>query len=226
MAINRTIHQIWIGDKPIPADCKAWCSEWKSLHRGWEYHLWGNELFEKYADDPYVSFMNNSNEKLAFVSDRFRVLLLREFGGVYLDADCLPVRKLDTIAHILDRPDVDFVTGLRPPDRKFVALHRGISLVDNTVMLSAKNGRMINRICSLYTPESRKQNGYSMGLEVIRHADHTTVLLNSRYFYGSSPTPETILLHDNHNLGSWSPVKVPHPNHETQKPRPSAVSAS
>lgn len=222
MAINRTIHQIWIGDKPVPNECREWCAEWKGLHPGWTYHLWGNELLVNYANDPYISYMRSSGEKLAFVSDRLRVLLLRDLGGVYLDVDCLPVRKLDTLSHILDRPDVDFVTGMRSPDRQFVALHRGISLVDNTVIMSAKGGKMVNRLCSLYSPESKKQNGYSMGLEVMRHVDHTVVLLNSRYFYGSSSSPETILLHDHHNLGSWSPP-LRHPNHETQKPRLSTL---
>lgn len=204
MSISRNLIQIWIGDKPLPSHCAQWCAEWKGLHPKWDYKLWGNELYEKFENDHYVRWMKESGEKEAFISDRFRVLLLRETGGVYLDADTQPVRKLDSIEHMLNDKRVDFITGVRPPDRKFIALHRGVSLVDNTVMMSAQNGKMINRLCNLYRPESKRQSGYTMGIEVLRHCDDTVRLLNWRYFYSEKPYPETIFLHDDRNLGSWS----------------------
>lgn len=220
MSIPRNILQIWIGDKPMPSNCREWCAEWKALHPKWNYKLWGNELFDRYPDDPYIKWMKESGEQMAFVSDRFRVLLLREEGGVYLDADCQPVRKLDSISATLDNPGVDFVTGIRPPDRPHVSLHRGVSLVDNTVMMSAKDGKMIGRLCALYGSSSKKQTGYSMGLEIIRNLDESVRLLNWRYFYADRSFPETILLHDDRNLGSWSP-KIPF--NETQRPKSSTV---
>jgi hypothetical protein len=192
----------------MPDNCREWCEHFKGMHRFYDYRLYGNELLERYAHDPYVKFMVDKGEKWAFIADRLRVLLLRDEGGIYVDCDAMPVRSFDSIGRILDNPKVDFVTGLRSPYRKHVALHRGISLVDNTVMLSAKNGRMINRLAGLWQPGKEKQCGYDMGIEVLTNADDATVLLNWRYFYASESSAETIILHDTVNLGSWIPKPV------------------
>lgn len=191
----------------MPAHCQKWCAQFQRLNHDWEYHLWGQDALDRYHDDPYIRFFLETGEKLAFVADRIRVLLLRDFGGLYLDADCQPVRALSALNVVWDDPAVDFVCGTRSPDRKMVHLHRGISLIDNTVFASAKNGRMANRLCALYRPDAKKQNGYSQGLEVIRNLDHTVRVMNYRYFYAETIFPETILLHDTVNLGSW--VKKP-----------------
>lgn len=205
----RIIHQIWIGTSVMPADCRQWCHSFERMNPAWEYHLWGQDALERYADDPYLKFFAETGEKLAFVADRIRVLLLRDFGGIYLDVDCKPIRTLGDLDRIVDDPEVDFLCGMRSPDRKMVHLHRGISLIDNTVFGSAKNGRMANRLCALYKPDSKKHTGYSQGLEVIRNMDQTVRVLNYRYFYAETIFPETILLHDSVNLGSW--VKKPQP---------------
>lgn len=202
--IPRQIHQVWIGPKEAPSHIREWCAHWKGLNPEWEHRLWGNELYDVYRDDPYIRWFIETGEQLAFVADRFRVLLLRDHGGLYVDADAEPVRPLRVLNRLWDRPDMDFMTGIRSPDRKYVALHRGISLVDNTVMASQKGGRVIGRICGLYTPERKRINGYQMGLEVIRNVDETVVLMNFRYFYDSRSTAQTVFLHDDRNLASWS----------------------
>lgn len=201
------IHQIWIGPKPIPENCRGWCERFKTMNPGWRHTLHGSELLERYASDPFIRSMQATEEKVAFVTDRLRVLLLRDEGGIYIDSDAEPVRPLATLNRVWNGVRTDFVTGMRPPDRRFVALHRGVSFVDNTVMASARQGRMILRLCALYTSDKPKQTGYTQGLEVLRSADETTVLMNYRYFYSETIMPETVLLHDGHNLGSWGPKK-------------------
>lgn len=189
----------------MPGNCVDWCAHMKGLHHGWNYRLHKDELLLRYQNDPYVKELMERGEKWAFVADRLRVLLLRDEGGVYVDCDAMPVRSFDSISSVLQNPRTDFVTGLRSPYRKMVALHRGVSLVDNTVMISAKGGRMIARLASLWTPGKEKQTGYDMGIEVLTNADDSTVLLNWRYFYSDKAHAETIILHDSINLGSWIP---------------------
>lgn len=215
--IPRNIHQIWIGGE-MPQREDVWCAQWRDRNPGWRYKLWTD--YGEYADDPYLRYFTETGEKPAFIADRLRVLILRDYGGIYIDADCQPLKTLDMLAHIWSGEYVDYVTGMRNPDRrgmvigeKPVSLHRGISFVDNTVMASATNGRMITRLCSLYTPQAKKQSGYTMGLEVLRRSDETTVLLNWRYFYADAAEPESVLLHDGHNLGSW--VNQPKNNETT-----------
>lgn len=201
--IPHTIHSIWIGGE-IPGEIRDRCAHMKGLNNDMEYRLWGNELIERYRDDPYVTTLLERQDKLAFVADRLRVLLLRDEGGIYVDADAVPVRPFRSIAHIIDNPRCDFVAGMRSPFRKGVKLHGGISLVDNTVLLSAKGGKVARRLCDLWKPGKERQTGYEMGIEILCNLDDTVTILNFRYFYAEEAHHETICLHDAINLYSWS----------------------
>ncbi len=187
----------------MPENLRRFSAKMESINRNFRYRLYGDELLEQYKADPYVKTMLERKTKLAFVADRLRCLVLRDEGGIYVDADAEPVKSFSALNHILERPDVDFVTGIRCPFRHGVALHKGISLVDNTVLLSAPNGRMINRLLSLWTPKTPVVSGYNIGLEVLNSADYDTCLLNYKYFYSELPCPEALALHDGINLGSW-----------------------
>lgn len=206
--IPRSLHQIWIGDSEIPEREAAWIEGWRTMNPRWEHRLHGNEALERYGADPYLKAMRARNEPLAFIADRLRALILRDQGGVYVDADAMPLRPLDELP-IWDRPDLDFVAGLRSTQRKDVALHRGgCPLVDNTFLASVQNGRMANILCSLWNPSSMTGaggviNGYRIGIAILENCDHNTVLLNHRFIYCESEYPESLLLHDTVNLGSW-----------------------
>ena len=51
--IPKIIHQIWIGEE-MPDKLKGFTDKMKSEHPDYEYYLWGNELWKKYADDPFI----------------------------------------------------------------------------------------------------------------------------------------------------------------------------
>jgi len=200
--IPRAISQIWIGE--LPSREAEYCRRMEAMNPEFTYKLHREDTLRMYSGDPYIKLLISRNEPMAFVVDRLRVLLLRDEGGIYIDADAEPVKPLSVIKGIFDDPKIDFMTGMRNPWRPGVALHRGVALIDNTVMASAKNGRVVNRLCSLYRPESVVHNGHSHGVEVMRCLDQSVVLLNYRYFYDDSEGSDTILLHDAQNLSSWS----------------------
>lgn len=206
--IPTLLHQIWAGPAPLPDRERQWCSEMGRLNWPWKHTLHGNETLERYGQDPYIKAMLAKGEKWAYVSDRLRVLLLRDEGGVYLDADCQPMMALKRLS-IWEREDLDFVAAMRSPHRKEVALHRGVSLIDNTFLASAKKGRMIGKIEALWTPAAVTGegmiNGNRTGIAIMEAIDDTVILLNHRYIYAEQAFPETIVLHDAHNLGSWRP---------------------
>ena len=54
--IPKIIHQIWIGNE-IPEKFKEFTEKMKDVHEalGYKYKLWGNEIWKKYADDPYIN---------------------------------------------------------------------------------------------------------------------------------------------------------------------------
>lgn len=178
----------------------------KRMNPTWKHRLWGNEVLEKYGQDPYVKALLDRNRPKAFVCDRIRALMLQESGGTWLDPDCEPVRPLDTLAKLWDAPEVEFVMGLRSPYRPRVALHRGVTLCDNTFVASAPNSRLIRRVLNLWRPESIQVDGHACGVEVLANLDGITDrMVGYRYFYDLEQGPQTIVLHDSHNLGSWVP---------------------
>lgn len=185
----------------MPERERQWCAEAKRMNPSWEFRQFGNEVMEKYGRDVYVREMMDKGSPMAFVTDRIRVLLLKEHGGIWLDPDCQPIKPLDSI-NIWDGPQT-FMAAFRSPDRPEVALHRGVSLLDNTFLASAPNSRMINRLISCWTPKTPVIDGHGVGVEILRSINSDCVMLNHRYFYALQQFPETICLHDAHNLGSW-----------------------
>jgi hypothetical protein len=92
-------------------------------------------------------------------------------------------------------------------------LHRGVPIIDNTFMASAKGGRLVSRLESLWTPEqvngeNHAINGHRTGIGIFEHASFDTVLLNHRFIYAEQSFPESIVLHDSHNLGSWTDPRL------------------
>lgn len=209
MSIPYLCHQIWVGPSPIPPREAEWSKRWASLNPTWIHKVHGNEIYERFGNDPYVKYMVAKGEKIAFITDRLRVLLLQDEGGVYVDMDAEPLRPLSA-EPFWAYPHVDFVGALRSPHRTDVALNRAIPIVDNTFMASRPQGRMIAHIASLWTPSQvtgplHAINGHRTGIAILEHADHTMVLLNHRYALSMQQFPESFFLHDSHNLGSWVP---------------------
>lgn len=201
--IPHLVHQIWVGPKPIPLREAEWCKQMKAMNPDFVVRLYGNEILERYKNDPYVSELASRGEPWAFITDRLRCLLLRDEGGIWLDPDCQPIRPLNRLNHIWNAEHLTFVHSLRDPLRTNVHLHRGITLADNTFLASAPNGRMINRILEAWTPQSVVIDGHSTGVAILKYIDYDVCCLNFRYFYDLQQTPDTICLHDGHNAASW-----------------------
>lgn len=206
--ILRRIHQIFVGPSTLSERDASWCLETKRMNPNWSYILHGNELLERYGRDPYVKHMLARKSKWAFICDRLRVLLLNDEGGLYVDTDAEPIKPLDTLT-FWDMPWVDFVYGRRDPYRPGVALHRGVALVDNTVLASAKGGKMVKRLLDLWTPAEIEVNGHMTGCGLLRYAGWDCLSLQPSVFYSMVPHPEAIFLHDGHNAGSWVADKQP-----------------
>lgn len=84
--INKTLHQIWLGNKnkrPV-----AWMQTWKDKHPDWEYKLWTEEN---------IQFEPNKTLSYSGQSDILRYQLLYNYGGVYVDADSECLEPLDDL---------------------------------------------------------------------------------------------------------------------------------
>lgn len=87
--IPKTIHYLWLSDEK-PEDVLACLDSWKQHLKGYEIIEWNKTNF------PYNDFIWTkeafSVQKWAFVTDFFRLWVLKNYGGIYLDADVI-VRK-------------------------------------------------------------------------------------------------------------------------------------
>jgi len=204
MSIPRKIHQGWIGPKPMPERETAWCAAMKQMNPDFEHKVFGNEVLDRYGRDPYVSELVSQCEAWAFICDRIRCLLLRDEGGIWLDPDCQPIRPLSRLDHIWNDSKVQFVTSFRHPLRPGVALHRGVTLADNTFMASAPGSRDIKRVMEAWTPLRPLVNGHDIGIQTLIYGEYPeTAWLPYKYFYDLTTGPDTLVLHDCHNSGSW-----------------------
>ena len=173
------------------------------MHPDWEVNLWGNEIFTTYyPNDPFLSNYRKNAElyKWAFIADRIRLLLLRDYGGVYVDIDAEPIRSFNNILSKLE-PHHTFFSGLKPTQENN-------TLLDCTVYGSSPNSRAVNLCLETYD-DINWANGCKMFSDaLIAHMDTDIALFNYKYFYNwERDDPHTIVLHDVEETRLFSWVK-------------------
>lgn len=92
MAVPKVIHQIWLGGA-VPEAVREWTATWPRLHPGWEYTLWTDANSPTPASPEAFDRMPTPAGK----ADLLRLQLLREHGGVYVDADFEAHRAMDPL---------------------------------------------------------------------------------------------------------------------------------
>jgi len=200
--IPKIIQQIWVGDDPIPEHCGRYVTKMKEMHPDWNVKLWGNEVFELYGEDKYLNHYMRAESpsdvwKWAFICDRIRLLLLRDFGGIYVDVDAQPIRPFDLILEELP-PEPTFFAGMKRYQEVF-------TLIDCTVYGSAPDSRAIGLALSTYD-NLNHCNGCKLFCEkLIEEMGPDIALFGYRYFYNDNPDDEKcIVLHDvDGRLLSW-----------------------
>ena len=104
MSIPKIVHYCWFGEKAMPAKCKRVIETWKKHLPDYEIRLWDESTFDV-SKSEYTKAAYDAG-KYAFVSDYARLYALKEYGGIYLDADVEVVRNFDDLL-----PEYDAVFG-------------------------------------------------------------------------------------------------------------------
>ena len=93
--IPKIIHCCWFGRNPLNAEAKYMMSTWKKFCPDYEIKLWNEDNFDVtqniYCKEAYAA------KKWAFVSDYFRLKVLYEYGGIYMDTDVEVLKPLDEL---------------------------------------------------------------------------------------------------------------------------------
>lgn len=83
--IPKKIHYCWFGGNPKPEIIQKCIASWKKYCPDWEIIEWNESNF----DIDQHAFMREaySQKKWAFVSDVARLIVLYNYGGIYMDTD-------------------------------------------------------------------------------------------------------------------------------------------
>ena len=102
--IPKVIHYVWVGGGEKSAEIERCIASWKKHCPDYEIREWNETNFDTHSN----RFVKEAyrQKKWAFVSDYIRVWVIYNYGGIYLDADCLVLSSLDELRR--DRAFVGF----------------------------------------------------------------------------------------------------------------------
>jgi len=104
--IPKLVHRIWFGKKPIPENYEAWWQAWQRQWPDHEFVTWTDADIPRL---PRVEKQIRNGRNFAEKSDIARYEILRQFGGIYLDCDLMPLHELDiqaTGADLVRNPSI------------------------------------------------------------------------------------------------------------------------
>lgn len=88
--VPRLLHQLWIGPRQPP---RGAIETWRRHHPDWEHILWREDDLRS-ALPRHVYDHAMSHREICGRADIFRYHLLARYGGVFLDADAVCLRRL------------------------------------------------------------------------------------------------------------------------------------
>jgi mannosyltransferase OCH1-like enzyme len=146
--IPRTVHHIWIGPDPLPADHRAWIESWKRHHPTWEFRLWTEDNLPAHPIRPEILERLRAPVERA---DILRLEILYRYGGVYADGDLECLRPIDAILE-----GTDFVGVCHKPGR-----------ITNTMIAAVPGHALLERALEQVNPMDTYWTGQSERLKEV-----------------------------------------------------------
>lgn len=121
--IPKKIHYCWFGGNSLPDIAKKCIESWKFFCPDYEIVCWD----ETNCDLKVNTFVQQAaeNKKWAFVSDYFRLKIVYECGGIYLDIDVELLKPLD------DLLKYDGYMGFELSDKNYINSGLGFGAIPN-----------------------------------------------------------------------------------------------
>lgn len=131
--IPKTIHQIWLGNKPIPEKFKLYIDGWKQIYNDYEHILWNDDDVVKndVIPDTLKDLYFNNKLSCVFRADILRYVILQKYGGIYLDTDFECLKKIPI--HFFN---FDFLGGIQNNGEVaigFIASKSNESIINDTI---------------------------------------------------------------------------------------------
>ena len=113
---------------------------------------------------------------LAYVTDRFRMLLLRDYGGIAVDPDCEIIRSFDIIMNRLSE-NITYFAGMRAKVDT-----RG-ALIECGIQGSTPNSRVVRELLTVWNDLKFAPGGLKTSDKLISVMDTDVALLNYEHFF-------------------------------------------
>ena len=184
--IPKKIHQIWLGGKDIPKRCLKWMESWQKFNNDWDYKLWDEESIKELNIKDFDVYSQKLNP--GYRSDIIRYIVLKKYGGLYVDTDFECVKKI--------------------PDKflyyKFVAgmMFSNNPIIGNAILMSSPNYMLLEKVLNYIKsikykndinyiiknsgPETITREYFALAEEIKK----SSLILPSNYFY---PFPNFML---------------------------------
>lgn len=93
--IPKKIHYCWFGGNEKPTKAIKCIESWKKYCPDYEIIEWNESNFDIHLN-PYVEKCY-AEKKYAFLTDYLRLLVLEEYGGIYMDTDVQVIKSLNPL---------------------------------------------------------------------------------------------------------------------------------
>ena len=100
MSIQKYIHYVWLGEKPISERFASYIENWKKILIDYKFIEWNEKTFDVEKNEWVKKAIRAKNYALA--ADVIRCWALLNYGGIYLDTD---VELLKTFDYLVEQYD-------------------------------------------------------------------------------------------------------------------------
>ena len=100
--MEKNIHYVRLGDKPMPETFASFIGKWKEImgEEGYKFYEWNEKTFDVESNEWVKKAIQEKNYALA--ADVIRSWALLNYGGIYLDTDVELLKSLDDLASKYD----------------------------------------------------------------------------------------------------------------------------
>ena len=174
--IPKIIHQIWLGtgDKSPPVKYVFYQETIKKLHQQWKYILWTEDMIqaENFPDIDLYNTTRTYTEK----ADIARYMILKKYGGLYIDMDTYCLKSFDPIIDLYE-----FFVGIEPNNST------GYPHLINALIATSPNHQVINKTLAeirkgWMDSEVKYENGALRGRDIFWLVQTRTFLPFDRAF--------------------------------------------
>lgn len=96
--IPKIIHQVWLGQEPIPEIFLEFSKKWKADHPRWMYAFWDDKAVSTLSCNQILSLY----PALSSRSNVVRIEIIRKIGGVYVDFDIENLKNINNLISSYD----------------------------------------------------------------------------------------------------------------------------